>query len=233
MHREGCDTKTQVWIKCSGHRGSDQLVDRRAKGLVSSNINEDSIWCFCLEHDLGTQTSCKRSSGVQEEDFTEQKRTTAGSPCQQQHPGETAWKADAGNPERSISKRCSSYTASSLRNGYLATSLCSGEVLLRDVSNPEDRKRLSNTFGTKSPNKDLGWNQTTMLSKLVSLPFQSHAKYYLRSFIPLYHLPDLLTREKPFHSNSLPGAQQGSRNVFCSWLLAGALSSRNITTHKK
>lgn len=117
-------------MKCSGQRDSDQLADRRAKGLVPSNMSEDSICCFFLEHVLGTQTSCKRSSGLQEEDFTEQKRAKAGSPCQQQHAGETTRKADAGNPERSISKRCYSYTASSLRHGYLATSLCSEEVLL-------------------------------------------------------------------------------------------------------
>lgn len=38
--------------------------------------------------------------------------------------------ADAGNPGRCIRKRCSSCTASNLRNGCSATSLCSGEVLL-------------------------------------------------------------------------------------------------------
>lgn len=130
LYTEKAVTQGHIDMKCSGQRGSDQLADRRAKGLVPSNMSEDSICCFFLEHVLGTQTSCKRSSGLQEKDFTEQKRAKAGSPCQQQHAGETTRKADAGNPERSISKRCSSYTASSLRHGYLATSLCSGEVLL-------------------------------------------------------------------------------------------------------
>lgn len=65
------------WLK----RGSDQLADSTAKELLPSHKSKVSIFSFCLEHALGTQTSCKRSSGLQKKDFTEQRGAKAGSLC--------------------------------------------------------------------------------------------------------------------------------------------------------
>lgn len=62
-------------------RGSDQLADSRAKELLPSHRSKDSIFSFCLERALDAQTSCKRSSGFQKEDFTEQREAKAGSLC--------------------------------------------------------------------------------------------------------------------------------------------------------
>lgn len=92
-------------------------------------------------------------------------------------------KADAGNPDKDL-EGCSSYIASNLRNGYAAASSHSGKSLLRNIINWKGRKSLSNRFGIKSQNKDLGWNQTAMLYETFfsfseeQLPFQPHVKCF-------------------------------------------------------